>query len=264
MRLGCYRSVWQFSKRYLRDDRLRQAFSIQPLLVGGNPVRHHLHLRAHPLPGAAAGACISPWAAPARWSRALVRLLEDEGGEMRLNADVARIDAAGGRATGVTLASGEQLEADLVVSQRRPCRYLRAVAPGASRAGAAPDRRLSRLQLSMGLYVLYFGTTPPVSRDRASHHRVRQRLPRAARATSSRGRRLPDDFEPYLHRPTATDPSLAPEAATVSTCCAPVPNLASRTGWDESRRCGLPRPDRRTLDSACCRACRANRRRLST
>ena len=37
IRLGCYRTVWQFTKRYLKDERLRRAFSIQPLLVGGNP-----------------------------------------------------------------------------------------------------------------------------------------------------------------------------------------------------------------------------------
>ena len=53
IRLGCYRTVWQFTKHYLKDDRLRRAFSIQPLLVV-QPVLHQ-HLLIDPLPRAPLG-----------------------------------------------------------------------------------------------------------------------------------------------------------------------------------------------------------------
>ena len=37
VKLKCYRTVWQLVSTYLKNEKLRQAFSIQPLLLGGNP-----------------------------------------------------------------------------------------------------------------------------------------------------------------------------------------------------------------------------------
>lgn len=242
VRLGCYRSVWQLSKRYLRDDRLRRAFSIQPLLVGGNPfdttciysLIHYLERRwgVHFAMGGT-GALV----------RALVRLLEDEGGQVRLNADVARIDAAGGRATGVTLASGEQLEADLVVCNGDPAdTYARLLEALPRRRWT--DRRLSRLQFSMGLYVLYFGTTRQYP-EIAHHTIVFGNDYRELLEQIFRGDGLSDDPSLYLHRPTATDPSVAPDGHDGFYVLAPVPNLRKLDGWDESRRAAFRR---RVLD----------------
>jgi phytoene desaturase len=42
---------------------------------------------------------------------------------------------------------------------------------------------------------------------------------------------LPEDFSLYLHRPTATDPSLAPPSCDCWYVLAPVPNLDSGTDW---------------------------------
>ncbi|NCW46330.1 MAG: hypothetical protein EBV77_12890, partial [Gemmatimonadaceae bacterium] len=38
IRLGAFSNLWSFTKRFFRDRRVRQAFSLQPLLVGGNPL----------------------------------------------------------------------------------------------------------------------------------------------------------------------------------------------------------------------------------
>ena len=108
IRLGCYRTVWQFTKRYLKDERLRRAFSIQPLLVGGNPFNttsiysliHYLERRwgVH-FPRGGTGALVS----------ALGQLMQDVGVSVRLNQHVERITIDQDRANGVELASGESL-----------------------------------------------------------------------------------------------------------------------------------------------------------
>jgi squalene-associated FAD-dependent desaturase len=50
------------------------------------------------------------------YTRQARSFIEDRGGEVRLNADVAEIEFEGDRATGVTLRSGERIEAHAVIS----------------------------------------------------------------------------------------------------------------------------------------------------
>ncbi len=232
IRLGCHRSVWQLTKRHLRDHRLRRAFSIQPLLVGGNPFRttciysliHYLERRwgiHFPLGGT--GALVA----------ALAQLLAEQGGEVRLGADVTGIDVSRGSVRGVTLSSGEFLPASLVVYNGDPAfayQHLLNDTPGRR---WTPER-LARLEYSMGLYVLYFGTTR--SYPDVRHHtivfgnRYRELLEEIFAGTS-----LPDDPSLYLHRPTATDPSLAPPGHDTFYVLAPVPNMKYLSRWDEHR-----------------------------
>ncbi|MGH2736780.1 MAG: phytoene desaturase family protein [Actinomycetota bacterium] len=53
-------------------------------------------------------------------AEALLRSARSFGAEVRTGAGVARIDTAGGRVTGVTLSSGEELRADVVVATTHP------------------------------------------------------------------------------------------------------------------------------------------------
>ena len=82
----------------------------------------------------------------------------------------------------------------------------------------------------MGLFVWYFGVDRRY--EDVAHHTILlgPRYRELLRDIFDR-KRLAPDFSLYLHRPTATDPSLAPEAATRSTFFRPCPTcLADRTG----------------------------------
>ena len=222
VRLGCYRTVWQFTKRYLKDERLRRAFSIQPLLVGGNPFNttsiysliHYLERRwgVH-FPRGGTGALVA----------AIGKLMQQEGITVRLNQDVKRINVEHGCATGVELADGEVLNADLVICNGDPAQVYRSlVAPEHRRRWS--DRRIDALKYSMGLYVLYFGTDRKY--DDVEHHTIvfgEQYKELLQRIFS--GQPAGDDLSLYLHRPTATDPQLAPDGKDTFYVLAPVPNL---------------------------------------
>ncbi|MGZ8493078.1 MAG: phytoene desaturase [Gemmatirosa sp.] len=233
VRLRADRSVASYVARHIKDERLRQVFSFHPLLVGGNPFQTTaIYTLIHPL--------------EQRWGvwfamggtgalvQAFVRLFEELGGELRLNADVAEIetDAARRRATGVRLVDGSRLAADAVVSNADVAStYMKMVAPGARRR--MTDARLRRLKYSMSLFVIYFGTNRRY--EHMAHHEILMGPRYRGLLDDIFGRkRLAEDFSLYLHRPTATDPSLAPPGCDAWYVLSPVPHLGGDTDWREA------------------------------
>jgi phytoene desaturase len=229
VRLGSYRTVYGLVSRYIRDERLRQAFSFQPLLVGGNPFRvTSIYLLIHWLERKwgvhfALGGTTSIVSA-------LVRLLEEMGVEVRCNAPVEQIEIENGRARAVRLESGERIACGTVVANADPMHvYGRLVAPKYRRMHS--DRALARRKLSMGLVVGYFGTRK--SYPELAHHTILMG-PRYRELLEDIFERkvLADDFSLYLHAPTRTDPSLAPPGHESFYVLSPVPNNRAGIDWE--------------------------------
>ncbi|MFO7724858.1 MAG: phytoene desaturase family protein [Oceanipulchritudo sp.] len=228
-RLGCYRTVWQLVSRHLSNENLRQAFSIHPLLVGGNPFEttsiysliHFLERKwgIHFAMGGT-GALVD----------ALGRLLREQGVEVQLGTTVKKIIVEGGSARGVELENGGELRSDLVVSNADPMHLYGQML---EKRHQSPMVRLKkrRSKLSMGLFVLFFGTRRTYT-DIAHHTIWLGRRFKDLLKDIFHGTRLPDDFSLYLHRPTATDPSFAPEGCDSFYVLAPVPNLRADIDWD--------------------------------
>jgi phytoene desaturase len=229
IRLRCYRTVWQFTKSYLKDDRLRRAFSIQPLLVGGNPFSttsiysliHYLERRwgVH-YPRGGTGALV----------QALGKLMTEVGIKVHFETEVKGIQIEADTVTGITLADGSSLPADIVICNGDPAHtYKNLIAERLRKKWT--DRRIDRLKYSMGLYVLYFGTRKKYE-DVEHHTIVFGDEYQALLQRIFDGEKAGDDLSLYLHRPTATDPNLAPEGKDTFYVLAPVPNL-QRRDWDE-------------------------------
>jgi len=230
VRLRADRSVAALVERHLRDERLRQVFSFHPLLVGGNPFRSTaIYALIHTL--------------EQRWGvwfaiggtgalvRALARLFEELGGTLLLDAGAEEIavDPRTGLATGVRLAGGVWLPADAVVSNADVAyTYLKLVPPAARRRWT--DRRVRRQRYSMSLFVLYFGTDRRYE-DVAHHEILMGPRYRGLLDDIFTRKRLARDFSLYLHRPTATDPSLAPPGCDAWYVLSPVPHLGGGTDW---------------------------------
>jgi phytoene desaturase len=230
VRLRADRSVARMVERHIADPRLRQVFGFHPLLIGGNPFdTTSVYAMIHAL--------------ERRWGvwfamggtgalvRALARLLEDAGGSLRFNSGVAEIliEPRRRRAAGVRLESGEVVPADIVVSNADVATTYTTMIPHHARRRNT-DWRYRRTRYSMSLFVLYFGTKRKY--ETMAHHEILMG-PRYEELLSDifRGRALSSDFSLYLHRPTATDPSLAPPGCDAFYALAPVPNLRSPTDW---------------------------------
>ncbi len=228
LRMGAWRSIYARVAGHIRNEKLRTVMSFHPLLIGGNPFAV-----------TAAYALIN--ALERRWGvhsalggtgaivRGMVGLLEERGVPVRCNAPVQRICIEQGRAVGVELEGGQRIAADLVVSNGDPAwTYRHLVEPQHRRVWT--DRKIARSKYSMGLFVWYFGTSRRW--DEVPHHSlILGPRYRGLLRDIFKHHRLADDFSLYLHRPSATDPGVAPAGCDTFYALSPVPHLDSGTDW---------------------------------
>ena len=223
-----YRSVHSLVARYIKHPKLRMVFSFHPLLVGGNPFtttavyaliaqlerRHGVHFSM-----GGTGSLV----------RGLVSLIESQGGQLRYNAPVRKILVDGRRAIGVELDDGERLHASVIVSNADSAATYKHLVPAKHRRRWT-DRKLKRSKYSMSLFVWYFGTDRQYP-DVPHHMMLMSERYKTLLDDIFNHQVLADDFSLYLHRPTATDPSLAPAGCDTFYVLSPVPNLDADTDW---------------------------------
>jgi phytoene desaturase len=223
--LKCYKTVSQMVNSHLKHPLIRQAFSIHPLLVGGNPFKttaiytliHYLERR---------WGVFFCMGGTGKLVQELGALMERQGVNIVLNADVDKIIVANKTATGVRLSNHETMDADLVVFGGDPETCYQHLLP---KSKLSLPRSIKK-QYSMGLYVLYFGTKklyPDVA-----HHSIWMG-PRFKELLSEifDAKHMSADFSLYVHRPTATDTSFAPDGCESFYVLCPVPNLQGNVDW---------------------------------
>ncbi len=227
IKLKSWLTVYQLVSLYVKDDRLRQILSFHPLLVGGNPYsttsiytliaflerKWGVHF-----PAGGTGSLV----------RGLVDLITGQGGEVRCDSEVEEILVEGGRAVGVRLKGGEVLRSDIVVSNADAGFTYRHLVPAAHRRHWT-NERVEKARYSMSLFVWYFGTKRKY--DNVAHHSILLGPRYRGLLDDIFEKVLSQDFSLYLHRPTATDPDLAPPGCDGFYVLSPVPHLQSGTDW---------------------------------
>lgn len=227
-RMRGWRSLHQMVAGHLQHPKLRMAMSLQSLLIGGNP---YSVTCVYSLVNALERQFGVHWTMGGTGSliRGMVKLLESLGGQLRCHAEVTRIDVAGGRAVGVTLAGGQSVPADIVVSNADAAWTYKNLVDAKWRKSWT-DGRIARGRYSMSLFVWYFGTNRRYD-DVPHHMMVLGPRYKGLLEDIFKHHRLSDDFSLYLHRPTATDPSMAPPGCDTFYVLSPVPHLDSGTDW---------------------------------
>lgn len=228
LKLEGYRTVYSLACKYVDDPRLRVVLTFQSLLVGGNPF------------STTSVYCLIAFL-ERRWGvhfamggtgslvKGLVGLIEGQGNTVLCNQSVAEILVRDGAACGVRLANGDTLAADIVVSNADSATtYKYLLAPQHRKRWT--DKRIEKTHYSMSLFVWYFGTRRQYT-DVAHHTILLGPRYRELLKDIFDRKLLADDFSMYLHRPTATDPSLAPPGCDTFYVLSPVPHLQSGTDW---------------------------------
>jgi phytoene desaturase len=216
LRLDAVRSLHGFVARFFEHARVREAFSFHSLFIGGDPYR---------VP-AIYGALVHLQVADGGWYadggvyalvEAMARPLDVRCGE-----PVVRVEHAHGRVTGVVLAGGERLPADVVVSNADVLRTHELL-------GRRPPLR--RLRPTMSCFLLYLGTDRPF--PRLLHHTLlvgpgyREFI-----RTVTRGQGLPRTLSTYVHAPSRTEPGMAADGGDSLCVLLPVPNLRGGIDWE--------------------------------
>jgi phytoene desaturase len=234
-RLDAVKPLYSLVSECFKNQKTRQIFSFEPLLVGGNPLRvpaiyamiHFVekHWGIHFARGGT-GALV----------RALVRKFEELGGEIILGKTVTsiKIEKSGGKrkATGIQLENGNFIPADVVVSNGDYVNTYKHLIAKKHRL-LRPDWVLNRLKQSMSLVVVYFGFRSDDLDLKLQHHNIilSSDYERLLAEIFDQGV-LGPEFSMYLHIPTLTDPSLAPPGYHTAYTLVPVPNNTSGLNWD--------------------------------
>jgi phytoene desaturase len=237
IKMQSYLSVYRYVSQFVKDPFLRQVFSFHPLLVGGNPFdTPSIYAMIHYLERE-----WGVWYTMGGTSSAIdgfAKLLEELGGKIHLNAEVEEIlvDEPTRRVTGIRLADGTIHDADNVVSNADVAYTYRNMIDSKYRRKFT-DRKVENMRYSMSLFVLYFGTDR-LYRDtepKIAHHNIILG-PRYKGLLDDifHNKHMAEDFSLYLHMPTITDPSMAPEGCESFYVLSPVPNLKSGTDWSEA------------------------------
>lgn len=231
MKRQAWRSVYSIVSSFVKNEKLREALSFHTLLVGGNPMTTSaIYALIHKLEKDG-----GVWFAKGGTNRlvaGMVKHFERLGGRMVLGDAVAKIETLGDRATGVTLASGERIDADAVASNADIMHSYRDLLTG-NRRGQRAASALARKRYSPSLFVVHFGlkgTFPDIP-----HHMILfgPRYKGLLDDIYKHGI-LPADFSLYLHHPTVTDPKMAPEGCSTFYALAPVAHQGRLpVDWDD-------------------------------
>jgi phytoene desaturase len=230
IRLGGYLSVYSKVAQFFSNENLRIAFSFHPLFIGGNPY------------SASAYYCLISYlektygvhyaiGGTGALARGMVKLIEGHQNQMRYEAEVSDILVEDGRASGVRLSTGEVIKADIVVSNAEVgWTYSKLLAKTERKKWN--DKKVAKADYSMSLFVWYFGTDKKF--DDCDHHTI-VLGPRYKGLLDDifHNKIVAEDFSLYLHRPTAHDPSLAPDGCDTFYVLAPVPHLGGGAAWSE-------------------------------
>ncbi len=231
-RLRADRSIYAHAARRVKDERLRMALSFHPLFIGGDPmhVTSIYALVAHLETRFGVHYAIGGVQAIAD---AMAKVIRAQGGLIRHNTVADEIVVEGGAAKAVRLADGTVLQAPLIVSNADAGHTYDHLLRNTPRRRWTPSR-LGRRRWSMGLYVWYFGTRGTADKwGDVGHHTILNgpRYTGLLRDIFIKGK-LSDDMSLYVHRPSVTDPGVAPAGDDTFYVLSPVPHLGWRNPVD--------------------------------
>lgn len=243
LKLDAVRNLFRFSSQYFKSDKLRQVFSFETLLVGGNPMSvPAIYAMIHFVEKTwGVHYCMGGTGALVQ---GFVRKLEELGGTLRTSAPVDEIlvttrdGGEAGRFTtrvarGVRLETGETLHADVVVSNADYATTMMKMLPRRVRP-MSPDWVVKAKRYSMSLLVIYFGFMDDAENplDLRHHNIILGPRYEALLDEIFNKKTLGKDFSQYLHVPTLTDPSMAPAGHHAAYTLVPVPHNGSGINWD--------------------------------
>ena len=237
LKLDAVRNLFSFTSKYFSNEKLRQVFSYETLLIGGNPfsvpaIYAMIHFvektwGVHYVMGGT-GELVN----------GMVKKFEELGGCIRFDSEVESIKVAKRdrifskpRVTGLKLKNGEDLFAEIVVSNADYANtYMRLIERKHRRWNN--NWKIQRMSYSMSLVVIYFGFKATQPLDLRHHNIILGPRYRQLLSDIFNRKILAQDFSQYLHVPTITDPLLAPENHHAAYTLIPVPNNQSNIDWD--------------------------------
>ena len=228
LKLKSYKSVYELISTYISDNKLRKIFSMHPLLVGGNPFTttsiYTLILFLEKKWG-----IHYSLGGTGNLVKAFEKLMKEEKIEIIKNSSVTELTNLNNEIVSVTVNNKDVLKADFIICNSDPPNvYKNLIKP--NNYGFLFNKKIERMNYSMGLFVYYFGSKKQYN-DVAHHTICFGKSYKDHLNKIFEKKELSEDISYYLHRPTATDPSMAPPGQDCFYVLVPVPNNLSNINW---------------------------------
>jgi phytoene desaturase len=231
LKLKSYKSVYSLVSNYISDEKLRRVFSMHPLLVGGNPFSttsiYTLILFLEKKWGihyamGGTGSVV----------RALEKLMIEENIKIIKNAEVTEIITENKKVKGVKINNSKIINSDYVICNSDPPNVYNNLIKSKDDYDFLFKQKMKRMNYSMGLFVYYFGSKKKY-KDVAHHTIYFGKSYERHLDKIFEKKILSNDISYYLHRPSATDPNMAPKGQDAFYVLVPVPNNLSKINWIE-------------------------------
>tara|TARA_B100000700_G_scaffold279951_1_gene329313 strand:+ start:53 stop:1519 length:1467 start_codon:yes stop_codon:yes gene_type:complete len=231
LNLKSYKSVYSLVSNYISNEKLRRVFSMHPLLVGGNPFTttsiYALILFLEKKWGihysmGGTGSVVN----------ALEKLMNEEGVKIKKNSEVTEIITNNKNVKGVKINNSSIIDCDYVVCNSDPPSVYKNLIKSQNNYNFLFKQKMKRMDYSMGLFVYYFGSKKQY-KDVAHHTIYFGKSYKEHLNKIFEKKILSDDISYYLHRPSATDPNMAPDGQDAFYVLVPVPNNLSNINWSK-------------------------------
>jgi len=229
LKLKSYKSVYSLVSSFIKNEKLRRMLSMHPLLVGGNPFTttsiYGLILYLEKKWGihysmGGTGNIIN----------GLEKLMNEVGIEVIKGNEVSKINLNQNKIIGISLKDGTKLDTDNLICNADPPAVYDKLLNSKKSKSFLFDWKKKRMEYSMGLFVYYFGTKKIY--NNVEHHTIKFGNKYKEHLDDIFHKKiLNNDISYYLHRPTATDKSMAPEGHDCFYVLVPVPNNQSNIKW---------------------------------
>jgi phytoene desaturase len=229
LKLKSYKSVYSLVSDYIKNEKLRRMLSMHPLLVGGNPFTttsiYGLILYLEKKWG-----IHYSMGGTGNIIKGLEKLMIEEGIEIIKGQEVINIISKNNKIEGIKLDNQKEINTDNVICNADPpAVYERLL--NQSNTNSLFKWKQKRMEYSMGLFVYYFGTKKKY--PNVEHHTIKfgDKYKEHLNDIFDK-KKLNNDISYYLHRPSATDKSMAPEGNDCFYVLVPVPNNQSEIDWE--------------------------------
>ncbi len=228
--LRSYKSVYSLVSSYIKNEKLRRMLSMHPLLVGGNPFTttsvYGLILFLEKKWG-----IHYSMGGTGNIIKGLEKLMLEENIKILKGSEVTKINLEKGKIKSVNLKNQNEIQADNVICNADPPAVYETLLSN-QRTNLMFDWKKKRMEYSMGLFVYYFGTKKVYKN--IAHHTIKFGDKYKEHLDDIfENKKLNEDISFYLHRPSATDKSMAPENHDCFYVLVPVPNNQSKINWSE-------------------------------
>ena len=229
LKLKSYKSVYSLVSSFIKNEKLRRMLSMHPLLVGGNPFTttsiYGLILYLEKKWG-----IHYSMGGTGNIIKGLEKLMLEEGIDIIKNSEVTEIISKSNKITGIKLNNQEIIEAENVVCNADPPAFYEKMLKKNGQGSFIFNWKKKRMEYSMGHFVYYFGTKK-VYED-VEHHTIKfGNKYKEHLEDIFNNKKLNNDISYYLHRPSSTDKSMAPEGNDCFYVLVPVPNNQSKIDW---------------------------------